>query len=403
MNGDGQLVERTTVYCFSCRATHEAVIERCDDRIVGRVSCPSAQRSVELSSQADVFLDLRAKARRIGFPGKVFPWRPMMHLISITDQCNCRCPVCYAASEPRDAPRHVSVEEVARRALSAKRLGARWISLTGGEPTLHPELPRIVEAIAGMRLRPIIASNGLRLAEDPAYVRTLKESGLWKVNLQLDTFDPATHQAMRGNALVEAKVRAAASVVAAGLRLGTFTTVTSLNLGDVPKIVPFVLSLSQPITTIIFQPASTAGRFALPESTVVDRDRIIRTLLDSGEVGGATLDDVWPLPRFRPWGMRVHPDCGANLLLVIDRGRLRPLSRVIDIERLYARMGRNEMPPRWAARNLVPSGYLLASARPGERCSLLRCLWGLFSGSKQYGVVVLGIASVLTETFWNQQ
>ena len=199
-----------------------------------------------------------------------------------------------------------------------RRVGVKQVSLTGGEPTLHPDLPNIVRELRRRGLRVLIATNGQRFAESPKYVRLLKKRGLWKVNLQLDTLDESVHEELRGNRLVELKIRAARNVIAAGLRLGTITTVTTLNLPEVGHIVEFGLSLEPAPMSMVFQAASTAGRYSLPGNTVVDREQIIDELLRCQALREITLNDVWPLPSYRPWALRVHPDCAANIILLRD-------------------------------------------------------------------------------------
>ncbi len=268
---------------------------------------------------------------------------------------------------------------------------------------MHPDLPDIVKTIRKMGVKTIMATNGLRLAEDSRYAGILKKCGLHKVNLQLDAFDKTVHQQMRGNTLVDEKIRAAGNVVAAGLRLGIITTVTELNLQELGQIAEFGLSLAPTLSTIVFQTATTAGRFTLPENTLVDRERIIQRLLDSGVLPDATMDDVWPLPSYQPWGMRVHPDCGVNMMLTVDGGKHELLPRILDLDALYGRMGRNTMRPHWIARNLAPLYYVLSTARPGKRIHLMKHLAGFLLGSKRRGMVIIGIGSVLTEQFFDQQ
>ncbi len=398
-----QAVGRTSVFCFICHTSHGAVLERDGTRIVGRVECPNGERAVTLSSNAEVFLNLRDKARRVGARGKSTRLRPLVNLLSITNQCNFHCPVCYADSGPTESPSHLPPVEIARRARDMRRVGVKQVSLTGGEPTLHPDLPHIVRQLRRIGLRVLIATNGQRLAESPEYARLLKRCGLWKVNLQLDTRDESVHEKMRGNRMVEAKIQAARNVVAAGLRLGTITTVTTLNLPEVGHIVKFGLSLAPALTSIVFQAASTAGRYSLPENTVVDREQIIDELLRCEALHGTTLDDVWPLPSYRPWGLRVHPDCAANIVLLRDGSQVRPLTHVVDVDKLYRKLGQNAMSANWVARNLVPVAYTLSAIRRGKAMLLLRSLMGFLGKTRRSGVVLIGVGSFLSESFWDER
>ncbi|NQU24641.1 MAG: radical SAM protein [Candidatus Nealsonbacteria bacterium] len=378
-------------------------MERDGNRIVGRVECPNGERTVILSSNAEVFLSLREKAMRVDAWGRSRRLRPLVNLLSITNQCNFRCPVCYAASGPSDNPSHLALTEIVRRACDMRRVGVKQVSLTGGEPTLHPDLPRIVRRLRRMGLRVLIATNGQRLAESPEYARFLKRCGLWKVNLQLDTLDESVHEKLRGNRLVEAKVRAVRNVVAARLRLGTITAVTTLNLPDVGRIVKFGLSLTPAPMSIVFQAASTAGRYSLAENTVVDREQIIGELLRCENLHGTTLDDVWPLPSYRPWALRVHPDCAANIVLLRDGPRVTPLTRAVDVDKLYRKLGQNAMSANWITRNLVPAAYAVAAIRYGNAMPLLKSMMGLLAKARRSGIVLIGVGSFLSEAFWDER
>jgi len=110
--------------------------------------------------------------------------------ISITDRCNFRCVYCM---EPgvRFAPRDelLTLDEIVRVARIAESLGVRKVRLTGGEPTLHPELAAI---IAGIRrtssVEIAMITNASRLSR--AALRTWKAAGLDRVTISLDTLRP---------------------------------------------------------------------------------------------------------------------------------------------------------------------------------------------------------------------
>ena len=90
-------------------------------------------------------------------------------LIEITSNCNLKCPMCFAESGPggqhidfatytRMVDRYVQLEGV-----------ADVLQLSGGEPTLHPELVRMVRYAYEQPIQAVmINTNGIRLAHDPA-------------------------------------------------------------------------------------------------------------------------------------------------------------------------------------------------------------------------------------------
>ncbi len=113
--------------------------------------------------------------------------------ISLTDRCSLRCTYCMPAEGVPWLPGEsmLSTAELVRVARVAVDLGIRGIRLTGGEPLLRPDVVDVVAALAGLGTdgdRPEISltTNALRL---PALAGPLKDAGLTRVNVSLDTLD----------------------------------------------------------------------------------------------------------------------------------------------------------------------------------------------------------------------
>ena len=110
--------------------------------------------------------------------------------ISITDRCNFRCVYCMEP-DVRFAPREslLSTSEIIRVARIAESLGVRKIRLTGGEPTLHPELTAIVAGIRAVTSVEIaMITNASLLTRDA--LREWKAAGLARVTISIDSLRP---------------------------------------------------------------------------------------------------------------------------------------------------------------------------------------------------------------------
>ena len=129
--------------------------------------------------------------------------------ISVTDRCNFRCVYCMPretfgadhAFLPHSAI--LSFEEVARLARIFVRLGVRKIRLTGGEPLVRRDLHRLVGLLSGLGAELTLTTNGSLLAKN---ARALKDAGLARVTVSLDSLDDATFRAMNDADFPVAKV-----------------------------------------------------------------------------------------------------------------------------------------------------------------------------------------------------
>ncbi|HTJ40033.1 MAG TPA: GTP 3',8-cyclase MoaA [Dactylosporangium sp.] len=113
--------------------------------------------------------------------------------VSLTDRCNLRCSYCMPAEglDWLPNPALLTDAEIVRLIdIAVHRLGITDVRFTGGEPLVRRGLTEIVRAVAAMPRRPrmMLTTNGIGLARLAA---PLAEAGLDRVNVSLDTTDPA--------------------------------------------------------------------------------------------------------------------------------------------------------------------------------------------------------------------
>lgn len=124
--------------------------------------------------------------------------------ISVTDRCNFRCAYCMPeeiyGERYRFLPREqiLTFEEITRIAAVCTRLGVGKLRLTGGEPLLRQQLPVLVGMLAAIPGAEDIAltTNGVKL---PDQAVALKQAGLHRVTVSLDSLDDAVFRRMNGN------------------------------------------------------------------------------------------------------------------------------------------------------------------------------------------------------------
>jgi cyclic pyranopterin phosphate synthase len=110
--------------------------------------------------------------------------------ISVTDRCNLRCTYCMPEEGIVMLPHSeiLSFEEITEIVRQAARLGITKVRITGGEPLVRkgiPNLIKMINAIPGIEDLSL-TTNGLLLQE---YALQLKEAGLKRINISLDTLD----------------------------------------------------------------------------------------------------------------------------------------------------------------------------------------------------------------------
>jgi cyclic pyranopterin phosphate synthase len=138
--------------------------------------------------------------------------------LSITDRCNFRCIYCMEP-DVRFFPREqlLSVDELVRLAAISRSLGIQRLRLTGGEPTLRPELDEIIERIGELHFDDLSMTTNGSLIE-PSRLRLWKAAGLNRLTFSLDSAREETFAAMtRSRSTASAVLRAIEDAHAAGL------------------------------------------------------------------------------------------------------------------------------------------------------------------------------------------
>lgn len=155
------------------------------------------------------------------------------------DRCNFRCPYCMPEAtyhehfrflEPKQRLSFDEIERVARVAVS---LGVTKLRLTGGEPLLRPNLAELVARLVAIEDVQDVAltTNGVLLER---HAQALRDAGLGRVTVSLDSVDPAVFARMSGGrAQLEPVLAAIESASALGFRGGVkLNTVVQRGVND---------------------------------------------------------------------------------------------------------------------------------------------------------------------------
>lgn len=162
--------------------------------------------------------------------------------ISVVDRCNLRCDYCRPASDAfHSAPRAhlLSFEEIERLVRIAASLGVEKIRLTGGEPLVRKGIVELVSRIASVPgIRDLAMSTNATLLGE--YAQSLREAGLQRVNISLDTLDAQKFTRLTGGALhdVLRGIHAAQDAGLTPIRLNT-VLLRGINDAEAGQLIDF--------------------------------------------------------------------------------------------------------------------------------------------------------------------
>ena len=254
--------------------------------------------------------------------------RPLRSLrISVTDRCNMRCRYCMPEAEYVWLPRAsiLSFEEIGRLAGIFVGLGVTKLRLTGGEPLLRHELPKLVERLAAQAGVEDLAitTNGILLAREAA---ALRSAGLQRVTVSLDTLQPQRMaQFARSNrhADVVAGIDAA---LAAGFRSVKLNTVVirGYNEDEIGDILEFARARGAEARFIEYMDVGGATDWSMGQ--VVSQTEILATIVERFGPVRPLHESSWaPAERYSlDEGTRfgVIASTTAPFCRTCDRGRL---------------------------------------------------------------------------------
>jgi cyclic pyranopterin phosphate synthase len=137
--------------------------------------------------------------------------------IAITDRCNMRCLYCNSHLAPHlthdDILRYKEIQKIVK---AAARLGVKNIRITGGEPLVRPDVGALIELLYLIEgINDIsLTTNGVYLAK---YLDELKEAGLKRVNISLDSFNADKFKYITGGGNLQDVLRGIEAAIEAGL------------------------------------------------------------------------------------------------------------------------------------------------------------------------------------------
>ncbi|OIP51984.1 hypothetical protein AUK10_04215 [Candidatus Gracilibacteria bacterium CG2_30_37_12] len=188
---------------------------------------------------------------------------PCLALFNIIDECNMKCNICYHNSEPGSG-NYRSMDDVKKmnETLLKVESAPDLIQVTGGEPSIHPQIIEILKYLKSGPVRHLMMNtNGIRISEDESFVKELKGIGKgFEIYLQFDSLEETALKRLR-NANVK-RIREQALAMLDKYNISTTLVCViekGLNDDEIPKLIEYATKWKC-VRGIVFQPIQDVGR-----------------------------------------------------------------------------------------------------------------------------------------------
>jgi hypothetical protein len=348
-----RLLHETTSLCRACKSAVPArVVETPAGEVFMKKACAThGPQEVRLSTDAGWYERTRAIGSRTAPPKRVrrevehgcpYDCGPCashvqgvrMPVITITSACDLRCPMCYVHNKNEGA--FFMTREEFGRVLDHLVEGSGGdldlINLTGGEPTLHPELCDLIAMCKERGIHRVsVCSHGLGMLQDDALLGRLVDLEA-RIALSFDTFDDATDKSLNGVRSVAAKLKCLERFEAFGIDTTLIPVMTrGYNDHEIGRIIELGLS-TRCVRHLEIHTITYTGQYGASFDRA-GRISMVEVLDRIGETTGGLLgrQDFVASPC-------AHPLCYQIAYVLVDPagGPPVPFTRFMDRETLSA-------------------------------------------------------------------
>lgn len=271
-----------------------------------------------------------AKKPQKGCPNDCGPctWhasRCQLPVISITNNCNLRCPICFTYNR-QDEIFNISAEEMKQTVdwIIKSSQEVDLINITGGEPSLHPEIINILRECKRPQIgRITMNSNGIKLADDYDLCRQLAEMGVYVI-LSLNTLDSDISRLLHGRDITELKLKAIDNLTRAGVKITLLNVmIHDINENAVSDLLK-LMKQNDNILSLTIQTMTYTGQGggSFRRTQHIPADLAARKVCELSE-GMLEFDDFFTRPS-------AHPLCYQICYLLKSGDDMIPFTRFAD-------------------------------------------------------------------------
>jgi len=314
-NRDYIFYEFTNSLCKECLNTISAKVILKDNKVFLLKYCPTHGDQLELLEEIEEY---HLKKKRYDKPGtkmkihtKIEKGCPFdcgtcpqhdqhacIGLIEVTNRCNLRCPLCYADAGSGDFLTLEKIEKMMDFFQDSEGGQAEILQISGGEPTIHPDILEILKLAKEKKFKYVMLNtNGVRFAQDELFAKEMQQfAGGFEVYLQFDGFKDSTYMKLRGENLLEKKLKAIENLSKYRIPITLVSTISKgINDKEIGEIFSFGLKQDY-VRGVNFQPAALFGR--TDQDVGANRITLSGVLkrLEEQTSGMLRINDFIPLP-----------------------------------------------------------------------------------------------------------
>lgn len=259
----------------------------------------------------------------------------------VTERCQLRCGHCYMG-ERLERGLTLPYERAARIISHCRKLGGEYITFLGGEPTLHPDLPRMVAYANNLGYSQVmIDSNGLSFER----LNKLPPTQIYYVTISLDGATASTHESVRGAGTFERTTATIEALVQHDYRVRLNSTVFRFNLHEAAGILSYADRVG--VSLVNFHTFSEEGYGRTKADWALSKEDWITFCdwLDSARDSYKTsiwYPPTWARPekleRYAKEGFRGCLGCSLDRLSIFPDGRCYVCSVLFDETMHFATM-----------------------------------------------------------------
>ena len=359
------VIEETMTVCPECKLIIKGTIYKDGDNVMIRKYCPEHGWFLEKYWED---YDMYMKMRGYGYNGRGFdnpnylnagencPFdcgiceRHKTHTglanVVVTNRCHLSCWYCFfyaKEGEPIYEPTVQQIRKIFDNLRSAKPIPANAIQITGGEPTMHPEIVEIVKQAKEAGFDQVqLNTTGINLGMNPDLAVKLRKAGVSTLYMSFDGVSPRANPKNHWEIphILDAARKAHIGIVLVP------TVIRTINEQELGAMINFALDNIDIVRAVNFQPVSLVGRMP---TRMRQQQRITipgAIKLIEEQTHGAIPKDAWfsvpyvggiskfveALTGKFQYDLSIHFACGAGTYLFLDSdNKIIPITDFVDV------------------------------------------------------------------------